>query len=518
MRGLAAALLAGLALLWAAAPAGALPAGPTVVAFDGATDNTLPEVLRSRGIVGLECFGDSPYDGDLVGPPGGDLALRFACRNLRVRIGFAAEQAYFGVRVRPSVTLQLTLTAYAADERVLAADTLQVAENAEQALVVHVPAGTIDHVTLTKGESSLGQLDLDDLALSPVSQPAVELTRAATSGDQATFSFASSFGSAFRCSLDGAAFAACTSPWTRGGLAPGAHVFAVRGVDPLSGGEGPVSATHAWTVLAPAGGGGTPVGGPDADGDGAPDGNDNCPTEPNADQSDADRDGTGDACQRLAAPVAGEQAAVERVSGEVFVKLPGAGVPRPAGAAAGSPLDAAARLAAVEIGFVPLKGVAVLPVGSTVDTRAGSVRVTSAADASRRTQALVLAASIARLEQARATRRQRRPYTELVMLPEPRSARPCLGARTSRKLIATLRAQGDGRFRVRARAGVATVTGAAQWTVLDRCDGSVVQVARGRARVLDRSRGRTVTVRAGRRYVAHGPLTGPGKGLILRTP
>ena len=35
---------------------------------------------------------------------------------------------------------------------------------------------------------------------------------------------------------------------------------------------------------------------PDADGDGVPDADDNCPTTPNADQLDSDGDGTGDVC------------------------------------------------------------------------------------------------------------------------------------------------------------------------------------------------------------------------------
>lgn len=50
----------------------------------------------------------------------------------------------------------------------------------------------------------------------------------------------------YECSLDGAAYAACTSPATRTGLADGPHTFAVRGVN--SAGTGGPATTASWTV------------------------------------------------------------------------------------------------------------------------------------------------------------------------------------------------------------------------------------------------------------------------------
>jgi hypothetical protein len=54
-------------------------------------------------------------------------------------------------------------------------------------------------------------------------------------------------GASFACSLDGAAFAACTSPQLYNGLAEGPHTFAVRATDP-TGNTDPTPATGAWTV------------------------------------------------------------------------------------------------------------------------------------------------------------------------------------------------------------------------------------------------------------------------------
>jgi hypothetical protein len=64
----------------------------------------------------------------------------------------------------------------------------------------------------------------------------------------ASFTFSSNEATAtFACSLDGAGFAACTSPFTTTGLAQGAHSFAVRATD-AAGHDDPSPATASWTV------------------------------------------------------------------------------------------------------------------------------------------------------------------------------------------------------------------------------------------------------------------------------
>ena len=70
-----------------------------------------------------------------------------------------------------------------------------------------------------------------------------------TNNPRATFSFTSTeAGSTFECSLDNAAFAACTSPWTSDPLVDGKHAFQVRATD-LSGNtdKSPAKA-KTWTI------------------------------------------------------------------------------------------------------------------------------------------------------------------------------------------------------------------------------------------------------------------------------
>jgi hypothetical protein len=89
---------------------------------------------------------------------------------------------------------------------------------------------------------------------------------ATTTATDATFTFTSSEAGTFSCSIDGAAFATCTSPRTYTGLAVASHSFAVKATD-AAGNTDPTAATHAWTINAPPPPppGGTVTIGPDAD-------------------------------------------------------------------------------------------------------------------------------------------------------------------------------------------------------------------------------------------------------------
>src|SRR5207253_2854114 len=61
-----------------------------------------------------------------------------------------------------------------------------------------------------------------------------------------SFSFTSEAGASFQCALDGAAFAACSSPKSYTGVAAGSHTFQVKATD--TAGNTGTAASFTWTV------------------------------------------------------------------------------------------------------------------------------------------------------------------------------------------------------------------------------------------------------------------------------
>jgi glycosidase/Ca2+-binding RTX toxin-like protein len=125
--------------------------------------------------------------------------------------------------------------------------TFDVAPAAEGAVTVSLLAGAATDAAGNQSAPASLSRTYDSLA------PDTTITSGpsgSTTSASATFSFSSSEpGGTFECKLDVGAFVACSSPVTYGGLATGAHTFAVRAVD-AAGNSDASPATRGWTVLA----------------------------------------------------------------------------------------------------------------------------------------------------------------------------------------------------------------------------------------------------------------------------
>jgi hypothetical protein len=179
-----------------------------------------------------------------------------------------------------------------------------------------------------------------------------------------------------------------------------------------------------------------------------------------------------------APPQLGHSIGVATTGGSVTVRLPGA-----------------ARA-------VALPSTASAPVGSIVDTRRGSVKLTTRLpDGS--TQTGTFHGGLFQIRQPV----DARGMTELV-LRGPLPTCPAGGARaaatvTKRPPRSLWGHDKHGRFRTRGSNAVITVRGTT-WYVADRCDGTLTRVTAGSVAVRDLHRHRTVIVRAGHRYLAKG--------------
>ena len=356
-----------------------------------------------------------------------------------------------------------------------------------------------------------------------------------------TFDFTSTEpGSTFECSVDGAAFTACNSPFTTAALADGSHTFAVRARDP-AGNPDPSPASRSFTVSTvdttpPAATITAGPTGPTSDNaptfqftaneagstfecsvDGGPFAACSSPfTTPSlpAGQhtfSVRARDAAGNlgpatttsfsvAAQKiedLPVPTVGEEVNVGPVpgSGPVLIAVP-------SGAA-----TAGARASQKGLTFVPLTEARQIPVGSFLNTRRGTVQLVSATGTGSKTQSGKFSSGLFQVLQSRA--RRERGLTELRL--KGGSFKGCgkaggrsASAALSRRAIRRLRSSASGRFRTRGSNSTATVRGTV-WTTTDRCDGTLTQVKRGKVVVRDLRRRRDILVRAGKSYLARAP-------------
>ena len=207
------------------------------------------------------------------------------------------------------------------------------------------------------------------------------------------------------------------------------------------------------------------------------------------------------------APVLGQAVNVAPVSGLVLIKPP-----------RGKSLDDAFDPALVKgQGFVPLTAARQLPVGSQVDARAGTLQVTAATSKRHVTQIATLSGAVFSLSQARTGREKGLTVFALLEgdFPGGPSYRSCRAhaapdesgpgawaAKVSPKVLQTLHASDHhGRWGTRGHDSSATVRGTV-WDTVDRCDGTLTVVKRGTVRVFDFRRKITITVHAGKRYLA----------------
>ena len=151
---------------------------------------------------------------------------------------------------------------------------------------------------------------------------------------------------------------------------------------------------------------------------------------------------------------------------------------------------------------VVINGFASVPVGSRLNTREGSVNITSALPGGG-TQTGIFHGGLFDIQQPK----DEGGMTAMVLrgrplgcrVTPPRSAAASiLWRKRPRSLWGNVR---RGKFRIRGGNSVASVRGTI-WYVEDRCDGTLTRVRRGSVRVRDLRRNRTVVVRAGQRYLA----------------
>lgn len=217
-------------------------------------------------------------------------------------------------------------------------------------------------------------------------------------------------------------------------------------------------------------------------------------------------------------PVLGKTANVALVSGQVFVKLPAGAAstaprqalrslstPWPATASQNDPWATSAQ--GKGVGFIPLIQARQIPVGSMVDTTAGVARVTTATAQRGKTQSGDFGAGLFKLLQ----NRKLRGLTQLNLVDPPNVATVCATAgkaniarRISNKVLALLKSSAKGRFSTRGHFSAATVRGTI-WGIRDRCDGTLTRVTRGRVVVRDFRRHKTITLSAGKSYLAKAP-------------
>ena len=191
-------------------------------------------------------------------------------------------------------------------------------------------------------------------------------------------------------------------------------------------------------------------------------------------------------------PVVGKTVTVKVVKGDVLIKLP-----------AGKSAHASQKGEE----FVPISVVRSVPVGSIVDTTEGTVKLSSRRKKGGKKQSGRFSEGVFQVLQSR--KAKKKGLTELRLKgsiakhcpKKGKKSRATANAALSKRAIRRLRSRARGRYRTRGRHSAATVRGT-KWTIVDRCDGTLTKVKRGRVTVRDFRLKKTIVLKRGKRYLA----------------
>jgi hypothetical protein len=150
--------------------------------------------------------------------------------------------------------------------------------------------------------------------------------------------------------------------------------------------------------------------------------------------------------------------------------------------------------------FHVLKAGEHIPTGSVIDTRKGRIQIVAAANKSGKTSSADFYDGL-----FKATQTKGKKPTTVLTLNEKLTGCKATGkaAIAKKKKVKKRRLWGDGkgRFQTKGKRSAATVVGT-KWLVEDRCTSTLTRVARGKVKVRDFVKHKTVTVKKGHRYIA----------------
>jgi ferric-dicitrate binding protein FerR (iron transport regulator) len=146
--------------------------------------------------------------------------------------------------------------------------------------------------------------------------------------------------------------------------------------------------------------------------------------------------------------------------------------------------------------FVPLSAAGSVPLGASVDVRRGRIKLSSVPSAKGRAQTVQLYSGQFKVTQPGKIT-QFTLNGPLARCPRGKAAVAAAKKPKTRRLWG----DGKGSFRTRGRYSAATVRGT-RWLVQDSCAGTLTRVVRGVVSVRDEVRHKTITLRAGKRYLA----------------